>query len=108
MPKLTIIARVVDGLPLAASMEDDKYHRDLDVYKNQAKRIFKQLTNSSPGRLSIETGSEIFQCARQHPPAAPFPARPARPLPPSPRRLPAQFLALPLRGRALAAREGTR
>ncbi|KAJ1625834.1 R-SNARE [Pavlovales sp. CCMP2436] len=60
MPKLTIIARVVDGLPLAASMEDDKYHRDLDVYKNQAKRIFKQLTNSSPGRLSIETGSEIF------------------------------------------------
>lgn len=63
MPKLTIIARVVDGLPLAASMEDDKYHRDLDVYKNQAKRIFKQLSSASPGRLSIESGSEIFQCA---------------------------------------------
>lgn len=63
MPKLTIIARVVDGLPLAASMEDDKYHRDLDVYKNQAKKIFKQLSSSSPGRLSIESGSEVFQCA---------------------------------------------
>ncbi|KAG8466255.1 hypothetical protein KFE25_002011 [Diacronema lutheri] len=60
MPKLTIIARVVDGLPLAASMEDDKYHRDLDVYKNQAKKIFKQLSSSSPGRLSIESGSEVF------------------------------------------------
>jgi len=60
MPKLTIIARVSDGLPLAASMEDDKYHRDLDVYKNQAKRIFKQLSVSSPARLSIESGSEIF------------------------------------------------
>jgi len=60
MPKLTIIARTRDGLPLAASMEDDKYHRDLDVFKNQAKRIFKQLTPSSPARLSIESGSEVF------------------------------------------------
>mmetsp|Transcript_16847 Transcript_16847/g.56574 ORF Transcript_16847/g.56574 Transcript_16847/m.56574 type:complete len:215 (-) Transcript_16847:103-747(-) len=60
MPKLTIIARVSDGLPLAASMEDDKYHQDLDVYKNQAKRIFKQLNASSPSRLSIESGSEVF------------------------------------------------
>lgn len=63
MPKLTIIARVSDGLPLAASMEDDKYHHDLDAYKNQAKRIFKQLNVSSPARLSIESGSEVFQCA---------------------------------------------
>jgi hypothetical protein len=69
MPKLTIIARVADGLPLAASMEDDKLHRDLDVFKNQAKKIFKQLGSSSPARLSIESGSEVFQCA---------PALPAR------------------------------
>lgn len=27
MPRLTLIARVADGLPLAASMEDEKEHR---------------------------------------------------------------------------------
>ena len=42
MVKLTLIARVSDGLPLAASMEDEKDHRELDVYKSQAKKILTE------------------------------------------------------------------
>ena len=38
MPKLTLLSRISDGLPLAASMEDEKDHRELDAYKAQATR----------------------------------------------------------------------
>ena len=31
--RLTLVARVSDGLPLAASMEDEKEHRQMDDYK---------------------------------------------------------------------------
>eukprot|EP00962_Isochrysis_galbana_P019122 scaffold5569_cov116-Isochrysis_galbana.AAC.2 len=61
MPKLTLIARVVDGLPLAASMEEEKDHRELDAYKSQAKRIVKQLNAASPQRMTIEAGANNFQ-----------------------------------------------
>mmetsp|Transcript_29095 Transcript_29095/g.93795 ORF Transcript_29095/g.93795 Transcript_29095/m.93795 type:complete len:215 (+) Transcript_29095:26-670(+) len=60
MPKLTLIARVVDGLPLAASMEEEKDHRELDAYKSQAKRIVKQLNAASPQRMTIEAGANNF------------------------------------------------
>jgi vesicle transport protein SEC22 len=36
MVKLTLIARVVDGLPLAEGLETEK-SADLDAYKQQAK-----------------------------------------------------------------------
>ena len=63
MPKMTLLSRVSDGLPLAASMEDEKDHRELDAYKAQAKKIIKTLSSASPGKLTIESGGSTFQCA---------------------------------------------
>eukprot|EP00126_Sphaerothecum_destruens_P004417 Sdes_comp18174_c0_seq3m7693 len=60
MIRLTIIARLIDGLPLAASMEDDVDDRGMAEYKSQGKMIFKKLTDSSPNRCSIESGAFIF------------------------------------------------
>ena len=61
--RLTLVARVSDGLPLAASMEDEKEHRQMDDYKTQAKKIVKRLNSTSPPRISIESGGSFFQCA---------------------------------------------
>ncbi|KAI8609910.1 hypothetical protein BC830DRAFT_1162259 [Chytriomyces sp. MP71] len=60
MVKSTIIAWVVDGLPLAASM-DDKESSNLTEYKTQAKNIFKRLSQDADTRCSIETGAYVFQ-----------------------------------------------
>ncbi|KAJ3205796.1 SNAP receptor [Dinochytrium kinnereticum] len=57
--KSTIIARVADGLPLAASMDDEE-SEDLTDYKNQAKQLFKRLSPDSDQRCSIETGPFVF------------------------------------------------
>ena len=57
---MTLLSRVSDGLPLAASMEDEKDHRHLDGLKSQAKKIVKQLTASSPSKVSIENGQSFF------------------------------------------------
>ncbi len=59
MVKSTIIARVADGLPLAASMDDEEAE-DLADYKSQAKLIFKRLTPQSDPKCSIETGPYVF------------------------------------------------
>ncbi|KAJ3085626.1 SNAP receptor [Quaeritorhiza haematococci] len=59
MVKSTVIARVADGLPLAASMDDEE-SEDLTDYKNQAKLIFKRLSPQSDQRCSIETGPYVF------------------------------------------------
>lgn len=59
MVKSTIIARVADGLPLAASMDDEEAD-DLADYKSQAKLIFKRLTPQSDAKCSIETGPYVF------------------------------------------------
>ena len=55
------LSRVSDGLPLAASMEDEKDHRELDAYKAQAKKIIKTLSAASPGKMTIESGGSTFQ-----------------------------------------------
>ncbi|KAJ3227035.1 SNAP receptor [Chytriomyces hyalinus] len=72
MVKSTIIARVADGVPLAASMDDEESayqthpaplpqkSSDLTEYKNQAKTIFKKLSPDSDLRCSIETGPYVF------------------------------------------------
>jgi len=57
---MTLLSRVSDGLPLAASMEDEKDHRELDGLKSQAKRIVKQLTPFSASKVSIDSGSSFF------------------------------------------------
>ena len=64
MPKLTLLSRISDGLPLAASMEDEKDHRELDGYKAQAKKLLKTMSNGTPARVSVESGGSVFQCAR--------------------------------------------
>ncbi|KAG2237619.1 hypothetical protein INT48_004522 [Thamnidium elegans] len=56
MVKTTIIARISDGLPLAASMDDEQ----LAEYKGQAKTIFKRLSPNSEPRCSIESGKYVF------------------------------------------------
>lgn len=61
MVLLTMIARVADGLPLAASVqENEQSGRDILEYQNQAKMLFKKLNNQSPVRCTIETGPYMF------------------------------------------------
>ncbi|KAJ1998829.1 SNAP receptor [Coemansia thaxteri] len=56
MVKSTIIARVADGLPLAASMDDEQAESELAGYKSQAKAVFKKLNAQSEPMCSIESG----------------------------------------------------
>ena len=61
MPKMTLLARISDGLPLAASMEDEKDQKvELEGWKAQAKKIVRQLGTGSPTKLSIESGASFF------------------------------------------------
>jgi len=61
MVLMTMIARVADGLPLAASVqEDEQTGRSILEYQNQAKRLFKTLNANSPRRCSIESGQYLF------------------------------------------------
>ncbi|KAM0747461.1 snare-like protein [Meredithblackwellia eburnea MCA 4105] len=58
MVRSTIIARSTDGLPLAASNDDDEQDQvKLPEYKQQAKLIFRRLTPQSEPRCSIESGA---------------------------------------------------
>eukprot|EP00696_Hemimastix_kukwesjijk_P001068 gnl/Hemi2/11387_TR3944_c0_g1_i1.p1 gnl/Hemi2/11387_TR3944_c0_g1~~gnl/Hemi2/11387_TR3944_c0_g1_i1.p1 ORF type:complete len:210 (+),score=59.52 gnl/Hemi2/11387_TR3944_c0_g1_i1:81-710(+) len=52
----TEIARIRDGLLLAASME---VQRNLDPYKEQSKKIFRSLNPDSHRRLTIETSEGL-------------------------------------------------
>ena len=63
MVKLTMIARVTDGLPLAEGLDDGRDQKDADFYKQQAKLIFKNLSKGhhEASRMSIETGAYFFQ-----------------------------------------------
>ena len=65
MPKLTLLSRISDGLPLAASMEDEKDHRELDGYKAQAKKLLKTMSNGAPARVSVESGQSVFHYINQ-------------------------------------------
>ena len=40
MVKLTMIARVTDGLPLSEGLDDGRDLKDADFYKQQAKLLF--------------------------------------------------------------------
>ena len=63
MVKLTMIARVTDGLPLAEGLDDGRDQKDADFYKQQAKLLFKNLSKGhhEASRMSIETGPYYFQ-----------------------------------------------
>ncbi|KAF8665626.1 hypothetical protein AX16_000081 [Volvariella volvacea WC 439] len=57
MVRSTIIARASDGLPLAASVDDEQTDQELQEHKQQAKLIFRRITPNSEPRCSIESGS---------------------------------------------------
>uniref|UniRef100_A0A3Q3XDE1 SEC22 homolog B, vesicle trafficking protein (gene/pseudogene) n=1 Tax=Mola mola TaxID=94237 RepID=A0A3Q3XDE1_MOLML len=58
---LTMIARVADGLPLAASIqEDEQSGRDLQQYQSQAKQLCRKLNAQSPERCTLEAGEMTF------------------------------------------------
>ncbi|XP_061790008.1 vesicle-trafficking protein SEC22b-A [Nerophis lumbriciformis] len=58
---LTMIARVADGLPLAASMqENDQSGRDFQQYQNQAKQLCRKLNAQSPERCTVEARDMSF------------------------------------------------
>nr|KAF6291630.1 SEC22-like protein B, vesicle trafficking protein [Myotis myotis] len=58
---LTMIARVADGLPLAASIqEDEQAFRDLQKYQSQAKQLFRKLNEQSPTRCTLEADTMSF------------------------------------------------
>lgn len=60
---MTMIARVADALPLAASMqEDEQAGRSLMDFQTQAKQLFRKISSDPqpPARCSLETGPYIF------------------------------------------------
>lgn len=58
---LTMVARVADGLPLAASIqEDEQSGRDLQQYQSQAKQLCRRLNAQSPDRCTLEAGQLNF------------------------------------------------
>ncbi|EAZ06491.1 hypothetical protein OsI_28731 [Oryza sativa Indica Group] len=63
MVKLTMIARVTDGLPLVEGLDDGRDLKDADFYKQQAKLLFKNLSKGQheASRMSIETGPYIIE-----------------------------------------------
>ena len=63
MVKLTLIACVTDGLPLAEGLDDGCDLKDAEFYKEQVKALFKNLSRgqNEASRMSIETGPYIFQ-----------------------------------------------
>lgn len=62
MVKLTMIARVTDGLLLVEGLDDVRNLQDADIYKQQAKALFKNLSSgqNDASRMSIETGPYVF------------------------------------------------
>lgn len=69
MVLMTMIGRVADGLPLAASVHNDmrdESGRSGTEYQNQAKGILRRLASNSPSRASIETDPYVFHYVIDH------------------------------------------
>lgn len=63
MVLLTMIARVADGLPLSASVqEDEQSGRSLVEYQTQAKQLFRKLSQdpNPPARCTLEASNYFF------------------------------------------------
>ncbi|KAI9152537.1 SNAP receptor [Blastocladiella emersonii ATCC 22665] len=60
MVRSSIITRLADGLPLAASMDDAQTEAQLRDAKNQAKQLMLKLSPQSEPRCSIEAGAVSF------------------------------------------------
>mmetsp|Transcript_28895 Transcript_28895/g.94464 ORF Transcript_28895/g.94464 Transcript_28895/m.94464 type:complete len:219 (-) Transcript_28895:469-1125(-) len=61
MVKLTLLARVTDGLPLAEGLDTDR-DNNLEQYKQQAKALFKKMSSgpAPPSRMTMESGTYSF------------------------------------------------
>jgi len=58
---MTMIARLNDGLPLAASVQDhDQIGRAVIEYQNKAKLLFRKLNHESPKQMTIAIDSYFF------------------------------------------------
>ncbi|BFZ55119.1 SNAP receptor [Savitreella phatthalungensis] len=59
MVKSTSIARVSDGLPLAATVDDEQSENALLTQKQQIKQLFRKLHNAPPAEdaVSVESGA---------------------------------------------------
>merc|ERR1712032_858957 len=55
--QLTMIGRVTDGLPLAASVQNEE--TNTTVYQNEGKMFFKKLRQSSPPEGSLQTKNNM-------------------------------------------------
>mmetsp|Transcript_23911 Transcript_23911/g.53974 ORF Transcript_23911/g.53974 Transcript_23911/m.53974 type:complete len:238 (+) Transcript_23911:164-877(+) len=70
MPLLTFVARVTDGMLLVASMELNHTtgagDETMDLYKSQAKQIFKKLNPRSVSKCSLESGAYTFHYLIEH------------------------------------------
>eukprot|EP00834_Sanchytrium_tribonematis_P000795 NODE_15_length_50561_cov_0.608081.p26 type:complete len:217 gc:universal NODE_15_length_50561_cov_0.608081:20907-20257(-) len=55
-----LIYRVGDALPLAASIDDDRTENDLNSIKQQAKKLFKVLNQSSEQKCSVQIKDYLF------------------------------------------------
>lgn len=60
MVLMTMIARIADALPLAASMQEEQSGPSLLEYQSQAKQLFRKMNSSSPSKGSLETGPYLF------------------------------------------------
>ncbi|PVV02250.1 hypothetical protein BB560_003305 [Smittium megazygosporum] len=66
MVRSTIITRVSDGLPLAASMDDEQSESTLAESKSQAKQLFKKITPQSQPSCSIDSDNFVFHYIIEH------------------------------------------
>ncbi|XP_073525741.1 uncharacterized protein [Phyllobates terribilis] len=62
MVKLTMVARVTDGLPLAEGLDDSRDVPNAEHYKQQIKSLFKNLSqgHNEASRMSVESGPFVF------------------------------------------------
>lgn len=60
MVRTVVIARAHDGLPLAASMDDDELDRDFPDHKSKLKSLLKSLASQFESMISIEAGAFFF------------------------------------------------
>ena len=62
MVLMVMVGRLFDGLPLTASIQESENQlgRDFVTYQNQAKKIFKALSDRSPQKCSIESEQYFF------------------------------------------------
>lgn len=58
-----MLARVMDGLPLAEGLDDGRDVQDVEYYKQQIKALFKNLSKgqNDASRMSVESGPYVFK-----------------------------------------------